>query len=139
MSSSTRWSQIVCFFGKTMRRYYFIHYVVFVSASLLSECFPFSWFPVQSLIFTTKSLLFTPLSHATYGSTRGTARDAFLGGQGGTCVARRRLQHRTWCYPGVQFNLPARSPIPGPSPAPVPTGDLVAELHGSTVSSTLQW
>ena len=29
------------------------------------------------------------------------------GGEGGPCVAGRRLQPRTWFYPGVQFNLPA--------------------------------
>ena len=57
---------------------------------------------------------------------------------GGPCVARRRLQPRTWCYPGVQFNLLSRSPILGPSVAPVPAGDWGAELCGSSMSRTSQ-
>ena len=57
---------------------------------------------------------------------------------GGPCVARRCLQTRPWCYSGVQFNLLARSPIPDPSPFPVPTGDWGSELRGSSVSRTLQ-
>ena len=40
--------------------YCFILSIVF-SASPLSGSFPFSWFPVQSLFFTPKSLLFPPL------------------------------------------------------------------------------
>ena len=77
-----------------MRCFCFIHHVVFVSASPLSGCFPFSWFPVQYLVFTPKYLLFTPIYRATYGSTRGTARGERCGGGGGRgpCVTRRRLQ-----------------------------------------------
>ena len=56
----------------------------------------------------------------------------------GPCVARRRLQPRKGCYPGVQFNLLARSPIPGPRPASVLAGDWGADLRGSSVSRTLQ-
>ena len=107
-----------------MRRYCFILYIVFFSASPLSGRFPFSRFSVQFLIFTPKSLTFTPLSCATWGSTRGTAR----GARGGPCVARRRLQPCKWCYLGVQFNLLDQSPIPGPSPVTVPAGDWGAEL-----------
>ena len=52
-------------------------------------------------------------------------------------MAMWHLQLHTWCYPGVQFNLLAESPILGASPAPVPTGDWGAELGGSSVSRTL--
>ena len=57
-------------------------------------------------------------------------------GWGGPCLARRRLRPRTWCYPGVQFNLVSQSRIPCPSMAPVTEGDWGAELHGSSVSRT---
>ena len=40
-----------------------------------------------------------------------------------SCVARRRLQPCTRCYPYVQFNLPVWSLIPSPSLAPVTAGD----------------
>ena len=56
-------------------------------------------------------------------------------GGGVPCVARRRLKPCMWCYPSVQFNLLVRSPIPGPSPAPIPTGDWGAELCVSSVST----
>ena len=46
------------------RRYCFTLYVV-VSASPLSDHFPFSRFPVQSLLFTPIYLLYTPKSLAT--------------------------------------------------------------------------
>ena len=64
---------------------------------------------------------------------RGTA----CGARGGTCVARRRLHPCVRCYPGVEFNLLARSLIPGPIPAPIPAGDLGAEIYGLSVSRTL--
>ena len=71
------------------QRYCFIRYVVFVSASPLLGRFPFSCFPVQSLIFTLKYLLLTPISRANWDSTRGTARGAMEGGVpvwlGGVC------------------------------------------------------
>ena len=60
------------------------------------------------------------------------------GGGGGPCLARRCLQPHTWCYPGVQFNLPVQFPIPGPSPAPVPAGDWGAELRRTYVNRTWQ-
>ena len=59
-------------------------------------------------------------------------------GGGGSWVVRRLLNPRTWCYPGMQFNLPAWFPILGPSLAPVPAGDWGAEIHGSSVGRTLQ-
>ena len=59
------------------------------------------------------------------------------GGGGGPCVDRRRLRPRTRCNPGVKSNLPARFPVPGTSPAPVPAGDWGAKLRGSYVSRTL--
>ena len=59
-----------------------------------------------------------------------------LRGGGGPCMASRRLQPLTWCYPGVRFNLLARSPIPVPIPVPVLAGDWWAELNGSSVSRT---
>ena len=59
-------------------------------------------------------------------------------GGGRPCVARRHLKPHMWCYPGVQFNLPDRSPIPGPSLDPVTAGDWGADLRGSYVSRTLQ-
>ena len=65
-------------------------------------------------------------------------RGGRAGGGVGPCVARRRLQPRTGCYPGVQFILPARSPIPGPSPATILVGDWGAELRRSSVSRTSQ-
>ena len=72
------------------RRYCFISYVVFVSASPLSGCFPFSWFPVQPLLFTPKSLFLTLISRATWGSMRGTVRGVQGGGGtvwlGGVCI-----------------------------------------------------
>ena len=60
------------------------------------------------------------------------------GGGGGPCVARSHIQPCKWWYPGVQFILPSRSSIMGPSLAPVPAGDWGAELHRSSVSRTLQ-
>ena len=59
-------------------------------------------------------------------------------GWGVPCVARMRLQPCTWCYQGVHFNLLARYPIPGPSPAPVPAGEWGAELRKSSVSKISQ-
>ena len=53
-------------------------------------------------------------------------------------MARRRLQPCPWCYPGVQFNLLAQSPITDPSTVPVYEEDWRAELRGSFVSRTLQ-
>ena len=89
--------------------------------------FPVFRLPVRSLISMPKSLLFTPISHATKGSTRGTACGARWGvrrwGDGGPCVARRCLQPRSWCYPVVQFNMLDRFMIMGTSPDPVPAGD----------------
>ena len=119
------------------KRYCFICYDVFVSESSLSGNLLFPLFPVQPLIFTPKSLLFTPISRATLGSTRGTARGV-QGGGGGPCVARRHMQPRTWCYPGLQFNLIVQSLIPDPSMDPVPAGDWGAELRRSSVSRTSQ-
>ena len=64
---------------------------------------------------------------------------AMGGGKGRVpCVAMMRLQLLTWCYPGVQFNLPARFLILGPSPAPVPAGDWEAEIRRSSLSRTSQ-
>ena len=60
-------------------------------------------------------------------------------GGGFPCVSRRRLQHRTRCYTGVQFNLLAQSPIPDPSLVPVTKDDCGAELRGLSVSRTTQW
>ena len=60
------------------------------------------------------------------------------GGGGGPCVARRRLRPLTWCYPGVHFNVIYWYPIPGPILASVPAGDWRYDLHGSSVSRTLQ-
>ena len=60
----------------------FILYIA-VSASPLSGSFPLFWFPVQSLLFTPKSLLCTPTSRANLDSTYGTACGAQLGGGGG--------------------------------------------------------
>ena len=119
--------------------YCFICYIVFFSAPLLLGIFPFSRFPVQYLLSTPKSLLCMPISYTNWSSTRGTARGARGGGGGwGTCVARMRLQPHTWCYPGVQFNLIAWYPIPGPSLVPVPVGDWGAELRELSMSGTLQ-
>ena len=82
-----------------------IRYVFFFPASPLSGRFPFSRFPFQSLIFTPKSLLFTPISRATWDYTYGTTCGV-LGGVGwGSCVARRSMRPRLWCYPSLQFNL----------------------------------
>ena len=59
-------------------------------------------------------MVFTPISRAAWDSTRGTVHGARGGGRGGggegvsPCLAMSRLQPRTWCYPGVQFNLLAR-------------------------------
>ena len=58
------------------KNYCFITYIVFVSASPHSGCFPLSRFPVHSLIFTPKFLFFSSISSATWGSTFGTAHDA---------------------------------------------------------------
>ena len=87
-----------------------------------------------------KYLIFIPIYCATKGSTLSTTRGARWGGveEGGLYGVMRRLQPHTWCYPGVQFNLPAWSSIPGPSLAPFPVGDLGAELCGSSVSRTSQ-
>ena len=52
-----------------MRRYCFIRYVIFVSASPLFGNFQSSRFPVISL-------LFTPISCDNWGSMRGTVRGA---------------------------------------------------------------
>ena len=60
------------------------------------------------------------------------------GGGGVPWVAWRRLQPRTWFYPGVRFNLPIRFLIPDTNPDPVPAGDWGAELRGSFVNSTSQ-
>ena len=96
---------------------------------------PFYQCPVQSLLFTPKSLLFAPISRANWVSTCGTAH----GARGKfPCVARRRLQLCLWCYPGLQFNLLAWSLILDTSPVPVPAGGWVAELRGSSVSRTSQ-
>ena len=61
-----------------------------------------------------------------------------VGAGGFLCVDKIRLHPCMWCYLGVQFNLPAGSPIPGTSPAPNPAGDWLAELRGSSVSRTSQ-
>ena len=53
-------------------------------------------------------------------------------------MARRRLQPRMWCYPGILFNLPYRSLVTGPIPDPLPAGYWGAELRGSSVSRTSQ-
>ena len=98
-------------------------------------------FPIQSLLFTLISLICTPISLPTWVSARGTAWCLGRGGavRGGfPCVARRRLWPCPWCYPGVQFNLLSRSPIPDTSPVPVPAGDWGADLHGSSVNRTSQ-
>ena len=82
------------------------------------------------LIFTLKSLLFTPISCVTWDS-------AWWGGrEGGPCMDRSRMRTRTWCYPGVQFNLIAWYLILGPRPAPVTARNWRAELRGSSVSRT---
>ena len=47
------------------RRYFFILYVIVVSASTYLGRLPFSRFPVQYLFFTPKFLLFMPISRAT--------------------------------------------------------------------------
>ena len=60
-------------------------------------------------------------------------------GGGGPCVARGCLQPFIWCNSGVQFNMLDRFMVPGPSPAPVPAGDWVVKLRGSSVSRTSQW
>ena len=98
-----------------MRRYCFILYFFFVSASPLSGSFPFSWFPVQSLLFTLKSLLFTPISRTTWGSTCGTAcgarhRRGVPVWIGGVCSLIRCVTWAcslTW-YPNPLFRFPVR-------------------------------
>ena len=84
-----------------------------------------SCFPVRSLIFMPKSLLLTLISHATWVSTRVTARGARWGWQGGEgpCVLRRLLHPHKWFYPGLRFNLLSLFLILDPIPAPVPAGD----------------
>ena len=109
-------------------RYCFICYAVFISASHLLGSLPFYQFPVQSLFLRHNPVLPRIISTVPYVACA----------RGGPCVARRRLQTRMWCYPGMQFNLITRYPIPGPGPAPVTTRDWGVELRGSSVSSTLQ-
>ena len=74
----------ISFFSFLEGRYCFILYGVVISFSPLSRRFPFSWFPVHSLLFTQKSLLFKPKSRATLVSTRGTAQGARKWGRGGS-------------------------------------------------------
>ena len=133
-----QWSKHV---GMNKWGYWFILYVVSVSASPLSGNFLFSRFPFLLLLLMPKSLHFTLISRATWGSTRGIARGARWGGGegGGPHVARKRLQPCTCWYLGVKFNLPSLFTIPGPILAPFPAGDWVSNLRGSSVSRTLQW
>ena len=63
------------------RCYCFIIFV-FISVSPILGRFLFSWFPVQSLLFAPKYLLYTPKSRATLVSTCGTVRVARLEGGG---------------------------------------------------------
>ena len=121
-----------------MRRYCFIRYIFFVYASPLLGRFPFYRFPIQYLLFTPNPCFYAniPCYLGFYSRYR-----AWCNGgreRGVPCVDRRRLQPLQWCYPVVQFNLPSRSPILDPSPAPVPVGDWEAELRGSSVSRTSQ-
>ena len=62
------------------RRIFFILYVFVVSVYPLSERFFFPRFPVQSLLFMPKSLIFTLKSPGTLVSMHGTARCAQWGG-----------------------------------------------------------
>ena len=123
-----------------MRRYWFILCVVFVSESPILGRFPFSRVPVLFLIlFRNPCLLLRyPVLYRVLRAVPRVVRGGGGRGCGGPCVDSRRLQPRTWCYPGMQFNLSVRFLIPGPSPAPVPARDWGAELRGSSVSRTLQ-
>ena len=67
---------VFVFLVKFWRCYFVILYAVVVSASPLSGSLPFPQFPVQSLIFTPKSLLFMPKSRATLVFTCSTAHGA---------------------------------------------------------------
>ena len=113
------------------KRYCFIRFFVFVSQSPLSgRCLFFCFlsnpvFYVEIPAFSANIPCY-PRFYARY--------HAWCTGV--TCVARSRLQTCTWCYLLVQFNLLARSPIPGPSPDLVPAGDWRAELRISSVSRT---
>ena len=60
------------------------------------------------------------------------------GGSGGPWVAWRRPWPRTFFKSGGCFNLPTQSPILYPSLSLFPTGDWLADLHGSFVSRTWQ-
>ena len=96
-----------------------------------------SRFTVQSLIFTQKSLLYTPKYRAALVSTRGTARGAGIGG-GVPWMAWRRPWSHARFKSGVHFNLPTQLPIPDPSPDPVPAGEWGADLCGSLLNRTSQ-
>ena len=117
-----------------MRRYFFICYVVFVYVSPLSGSFPVSC-PIPDFYAKIPAFYADILCYLRF-YTRYHTWCVMVGG--GPCVERRRLQTCTWCYPSVQFNLSDQSPIPGPSPAPVPAGYWGAELRGSSMIRTPQ-
>ena len=78
-------STVSVFFQKLIyiiRSYYFILYIV-VSASPLLGPFPSYRFPVQSLLFTQKSLLYTPKPRANLVPTCGIVRCAQMEGDEG--------------------------------------------------------
>ena len=102
-------------FQRIRTRLYFLILYVVVSVSPLLGCFPFSQFPVQSLIFTPISLLYMPIFHATLVYTCSTARGArlegggvsgWLGGILGIVHVYNRVCSLT-CQPDSQFRIPS--------------------------------
>ena len=111
-------------------QYWFILYVVFVSAYPLLGRFPFSrpipdfYAKIPAFYANIPCYLGFYAWYRAWCAVRGARWRWGVGRRGeGPCVARRCLHPRTWCYPDVQFNLPSRFLIPGPSPAPVLAGD----------------
>ena len=116
----------------------FIRYVFFVSASPLSGSFVFFLVSCPIPTFYAEIPAFYANIPCYLGFYAWYHVWCAVGGGEGPCVDRRRLQPCMWCYLCVYFNLLVRSPIPGPSPAPVPTGDWGAEIRGSSVCRTSQ-
>ena len=112
------------FYYFLIKRYCFIIYVVIVSASILLGSFPFSRFPVQSLLFTLNPVLpwfLRAVPRAVHGGGGGGSR-GWLGGVLGLVRVFSRACSLI-CQQDSRFHIPARLPfLQG-------TGELISADH----------
>ena len=132
-----------------VRHYCFILHVV-ISVSPLSGRFLFPWFPVRSLHFIPKPLLYMSKSCSTLVFTCGTARSARLGGLGwggggylgwcGGVLGLIRVFNRAYsltCQPNSKFWISAWLPFPQGTGKPSSTDHLWIEPRNGNCDLTV--